>query len=181
MASNTVHTITLSGYTATLPPGAGWALQLGTWDSYGIEQIQLTLGSEWAGLVITAKFTPPGRRHACQSGGRFLPACLMCRRRPLRSPDRARLPSPETRPASSGSASTCRMWWPSTRRLTVSRLIPRRASGHSLLLKCSRPETTPKRRHKPRKTVRRRPQAAPAQPLKAPIKPLRARRKRRTL
>lgn len=59
MANNTVHTITLSGYTATID-GNCWVLQLGTWDSYGIEQIQLALGPEWTGLVITATFTPPG-------------------------------------------------------------------------------------------------------------------------
>lgn len=58
MANNTVHTITLSGYTATTE-GNCWALQLGTWNSYGIEQIQLALGPEWEGLVITATFTPP--------------------------------------------------------------------------------------------------------------------------
>lgn len=63
MANNTVHTITLSGYTATAE-GNCWALQLGTWDSYGIEQIQLKLGQEWAGLVITATFTPPKGRKA---------------------------------------------------------------------------------------------------------------------
>lgn len=63
MANNTVHTITLSGYTATTD-GNCWALQLGTWDSYGIEQIQLKLGQEWAGLVITATFTPPKGRKA---------------------------------------------------------------------------------------------------------------------
>lgn len=63
MANNTVHTITLSGYTATTE-GNCWALQLGTWDSYGIEQIQLKLGQEWAGLVITATFTPPKGRKA---------------------------------------------------------------------------------------------------------------------
>lgn len=58
MANNTVHTITLSGYTATTD-GNCWALRLGTWDSYGVEQIQLSLGPEWTGLVITATFTPP--------------------------------------------------------------------------------------------------------------------------
>lgn len=61
MANNTVHTITLSGYTATAD-GNCWALQLGTWDSYGIEQIQLSLGPEWTGLVIKATFTPPKGR-----------------------------------------------------------------------------------------------------------------------
>lgn len=63
MANNTVHTITLSGYTATTE-GNCWALQLGTWDSYGIEQIQLALAPEWDGLVITATFTPPKGRKA---------------------------------------------------------------------------------------------------------------------
>lgn len=57
------HTIILSGYTATTG-GNCWALLLGTWDSYGIEQIQLKLGQEWAGLVITATFTPPKGRKA---------------------------------------------------------------------------------------------------------------------
>ena len=58
MANNTVHTITLSGYTATID-GNCWALQLGTWDSYGIEALQLLLGDGWAGRTVTVVFHGP--------------------------------------------------------------------------------------------------------------------------
>mgnify|MGYP005766736705 FL=1 len=56
------HKIKLYGYTAELVGES--QLVLGTVDSYGIERIQLTLGPEWAGLVITATFTPPKGRKA---------------------------------------------------------------------------------------------------------------------
>lgn len=54
MASTNIQTVTLSGYSATVD-GANY-LCLGTWDSYGIEQLQINPGPEWAGLVIKATF-----------------------------------------------------------------------------------------------------------------------------
>lgn len=52
-----VQSITLSGYSAQT--AAGGPLRLGTWDSYGIEQLQINPGPEWTGLTITATFVTP--------------------------------------------------------------------------------------------------------------------------
>lgn len=52
-----VHTINLTGYSAAVQ-GEN-LLQLGTWDSYGIEQLQIVPGPEWADLTITATFVTP--------------------------------------------------------------------------------------------------------------------------
>ena len=50
-----VHNIFLCGYAAqTASP-----LSLGTADSYGIEQLQVTTGEGWEGLAVTATFHPP--------------------------------------------------------------------------------------------------------------------------
>ena len=46
--------ITLSGYKAITETGE--VLVLGTWDSYGVEQLQIVPGPEWTGLVIKAVF-----------------------------------------------------------------------------------------------------------------------------
>lgn len=47
-----VHEVTLSGYAAK--PSAG--LQLGTWESYGLEQLHVTADESWDGLTISATF-----------------------------------------------------------------------------------------------------------------------------
>lgn len=52
-----VQTITLSGYSSQTATGG--LLQLGTWNSYGIEQLQINPGPEWTGLTITATFVTP--------------------------------------------------------------------------------------------------------------------------
>lgn len=57
MAKVNIQTVTLSGYKATVD-GALY-LVLGTWDSYGIEQLQINAGPEWDGLVIKAVFVTP--------------------------------------------------------------------------------------------------------------------------
>ena len=57
MAKVNFQTVTLSGYKATVD-GALY-LVLGTWDSYGIEQLQINAGPEWDGLVIKAVFVTP--------------------------------------------------------------------------------------------------------------------------
>ena len=49
-----IQTIILSGYKAYVE-GKQY-LVLGTWDSYGIEQLQIFPGQEWTGLVIKAVF-----------------------------------------------------------------------------------------------------------------------------
>lgn len=58
MAENTIiHEISLAGYKATSPGGM---LDLGTWGSYGIEKLHLTLDAAWQDLTITAFFNVNG-------------------------------------------------------------------------------------------------------------------------
>lgn len=52
-----VHEISLAGYKATSPGGM---LDLGTWGSYGIEKLHLTLDAAWQDLTITAFFNVNG-------------------------------------------------------------------------------------------------------------------------
>ena len=59
MAENTIiHEINLAGYKAT---SAGGMLDLGTWGSYGIEKLHLTLDAAWQNLTITAFFNVKGK------------------------------------------------------------------------------------------------------------------------
>lgn len=51
----TTHTIALARHTAQVVGLAG-VLVLGTWDSYGTEQLLLRPGPEWEGLTIDATF-----------------------------------------------------------------------------------------------------------------------------
>lgn len=51
----TTHTITLARHTAQVV-GLMGVLVLGTWDSYGTEQLLLRHGPEWEGLAIDATF-----------------------------------------------------------------------------------------------------------------------------
>lgn len=48
------HEVQLKGY--SVRPGN---LSLGTFDSYGIEQLHVTLDDTWSGLAVTATFNPP--------------------------------------------------------------------------------------------------------------------------
>lgn len=58
MAENTIiHEISLAGYKATSTSGM---LDLGTWGSYGIEKLHLTLDAAWQDLTITAFFNVNG-------------------------------------------------------------------------------------------------------------------------
>lgn len=50
-----VHEIRLDGYCARFS-GVGARLQLGTYGSYGIEQLHIELGESWQGLVVYANF-----------------------------------------------------------------------------------------------------------------------------
>ena len=50
-----VHEIQLDGYCARFS-GVGARLQLGTYGSYGIEQLHIELGESWQGLVVYANF-----------------------------------------------------------------------------------------------------------------------------
>lgn len=55
MPDKIIHQIQVDGYCARF--GGKWGrLQLGTLGSYGIEQLQITLGDSWAGLVVYANF-----------------------------------------------------------------------------------------------------------------------------
>lgn len=59
MAENTIiHEISLAGYKAT---STGGMLDLGTWGSYGIEKLHLTLDAAWQDLIITAFFNVNGK------------------------------------------------------------------------------------------------------------------------
>lgn len=59
MAENTIiHEISLAGYKATSPGGM---LDLGTWGSYGIEKLHLTMDAAWQDLTITAFFNVNGK------------------------------------------------------------------------------------------------------------------------
>lgn len=59
MAENTIiHEIRLAGYKAT---STGGMLDLGTWGSYGIEKLHLTLDAAWQDLTITAFFNVNGK------------------------------------------------------------------------------------------------------------------------
>lgn len=59
MAENTIiHEISLARYKAT---STGGMLDLGTWGSYGIEKLHLTLDAAWQDLTITAFFNVNGK------------------------------------------------------------------------------------------------------------------------
>lgn len=49
-----LHEVQLKGY--SVRPGS---LSLGTFGSYGIEQLHVTLDDTWSGLAVTATFNPP--------------------------------------------------------------------------------------------------------------------------
>ena len=52
-----MHVIKLDGYTATTENGE--KLELGTFDSYGEEQLQIVEAPDWANLSVIATFNPP--------------------------------------------------------------------------------------------------------------------------
>ena len=55
MPDKVIHQIQVDGYCARF--GGKWGrLQLGTFGSYGIEQLQITLGDRWTDLVVYANF-----------------------------------------------------------------------------------------------------------------------------
>src|SRR5699024_9729443 len=58
MPDKIIHPIQVDGYCARF--GGKWGrLQLGTFGSYGIEQLQLVLGDGWEGRTVTAVFHGP--------------------------------------------------------------------------------------------------------------------------
>lgn len=52
-----MQTITLKGYGTNIPPYE--AIELGTYDSYGVEQLQIVPSHGWENLSIIASFFPP--------------------------------------------------------------------------------------------------------------------------
>lgn len=54
-----MNVITLSGYSATADVKR---LELGTFDSYGIEQLQVIKGDGWEDLNVIATFNPPNKK-----------------------------------------------------------------------------------------------------------------------
>lgn len=55
-----MHVIKLNGYNATVDNGE--KLILGTFDSYGVEQLQIVKGLDWENLSVIATFNPPNKK-----------------------------------------------------------------------------------------------------------------------
>ena len=55
-----MHVIKLDGYNATTENGE--KLELGTFDSFGEEQLQIVKAPDWANLSVIATFNPPNRK-----------------------------------------------------------------------------------------------------------------------
>ena len=55
-----MHVIKLDGYNAT--PENGEKLKLGTFDSFGEEQLQIVKAPDWVNLSVIATFNPPNRK-----------------------------------------------------------------------------------------------------------------------
>lgn len=55
-----MHVIKLNGYNATTENGE--KLELGTFDSYGEERLQIVKAPDWVNLSVIATFNPPPTR-----------------------------------------------------------------------------------------------------------------------
>ena len=55
-----MHVIKLNGYNATTENGE--KLELGTFDSYGEEQLQIVKAQNWENLSVIATFNPPNKK-----------------------------------------------------------------------------------------------------------------------
>lgn len=55
-----MQTITLKGYGTDIPPYE--AIELGTYDSYGVEQLQIVKAPDWENLSVIATFNPPNKK-----------------------------------------------------------------------------------------------------------------------
>lgn len=55
-----MHVIKLDGYNATVDNGE--KLELGTFDSFGEEQLQIVKAPDWVNLSVIATFNPPNRK-----------------------------------------------------------------------------------------------------------------------
>ena len=55
-----MHIIKLNGYNATTDNGK--KLELGTFDSYGEEQLQIVKAPDWENLSVIATFNPPNKK-----------------------------------------------------------------------------------------------------------------------
>lgn len=55
-----MHVIKLDGYNATTENGE--KLELGTFDSFGEEQLQIDKAPDWVNLSVIATFNPPNRK-----------------------------------------------------------------------------------------------------------------------
>lgn len=55
-----MHVIKLDGYNATVENGE--KLELGTFDSFGEEQLQIVKAPDWVNLSVIATFNPPNRK-----------------------------------------------------------------------------------------------------------------------
>lgn len=57
-----MHVIKLNGYNATTETENGEKLELGTFDSYGEEQLQIVEAPDWENLSVIATFNPPYKK-----------------------------------------------------------------------------------------------------------------------
>lgn len=55
-----MHVIKLNGYNATTENGE--KLELGTFDSYGEEELQIVEAPDWVNLSVIATFNPPNKK-----------------------------------------------------------------------------------------------------------------------
>lgn len=55
-----MHVIKLNGYNATTENGE--KLELGTFDSYGEERLQIVEAPDWVNLSVIATFNPPNKK-----------------------------------------------------------------------------------------------------------------------
>lgn len=55
-----MQTITLKGYGTNIPPYE--AIELGTYDSYGVEQLQIIKAPDWENLSVIVTFNPPNKK-----------------------------------------------------------------------------------------------------------------------
>lgn len=56
-----MHEILLNGYRCTAVDTGRNRLNLGTYGSYGLERLHITLGEGWEDMTVTATFHPPGQ------------------------------------------------------------------------------------------------------------------------
>lgn len=125
--------IRLEDYRAVAP---AQPLRLGSWDSYGIETLQIQPGAGWQGLELVATFvTPDGATQVPVPPDGVLTVPPEATARPLPADQPGRLVFAGMAEGCGGSAPTWRLWCRTTRRPTGRKAGPPRRSGSSILTK----------------------------------------------